>query len=279
MKFTKYFLNSLFDSGSEVCLFSTRLVALLKNYSNNSFSQFSSRSFYFWKKQKRPIPLSVALRIMDERRVDKINIEYFSTKGGNKIKIPPENLHMMYLFGIILGDGCFVHSQRKKRNSWYIQITSNSINKIKFLQKIAKRLFSVNPVYYKIKNYYNLYIFSKPLVMILSKKYEIPIGLKYEKIKVPKVVKDRETWKKAFIKGLFETDGNIYNYRGKKGLQLRQKSKSFLEEVRDLCKGIHIVFNPPYYDKANNSWVLWTCKKEVVDTFIKKIEGLVIRAR
>ncbi len=34
---------------------------------------------------------------------------------------------------------------------------------------------------------------------------------------------------------------------------------------------------PPYYDKANNSWVLWSSKKSLVNTFIKKINSFSVR--
>ncbi len=279
MRFTKELLKSLVDSGQEVCIFSKEVSSLLSNFSRNDFNNFSTRSYYLWKNQERPIPLSAVIKIIEKLNLKNLEVEYFSTKGGNKIRFPnKENVSFCYFLGVVLGDGCIIHSIRGNRNSWSIQITSNSIEKIKYFRKLILELFEAKTVFYHVKNYYNLHIFSKPLAMILANKYEIPIGLKYEKIKVPEIVKKRQGWKKGFIKGVFKCDGNIYNYRSKKSVQLRQKSKGFLIGVREICNDIGIFFHEPYYDKANNSWVLWTCKRSVVGNFIKKISDFKIEA-
>ena len=279
MRFTRKLLECLKDSGQEVCIFSNHLANLLLKFSSASFSNFSPRSYYFWKNQQRPIPLSVAIKIMIKMKLKFIGIEYFSTKGGNKIKFPEsEDDAFCYFLGVVLGDGCLVHSIRSKRNSWYVQITTNSREKVDYLNKLIWNLFEIKTAFYDYDTYYDVYLFSKPLSMILANKYEIPIGFKYEKIKVPEVVKLKQSWKKSFIKGVFECDGNIYNYRGKKSVQLRQKSRRFLIDVREICGDVGIFFHEPYYDKANNSWVLWTCKKSVVDNFIKKISDFNIKA-
>ncbi|MBU3924202.1 MAG: hypothetical protein KJ592_04750 [Nanoarchaeota archaeon] len=278
MKFALKLLKSLEDSGQGICVFSKDLVDLLSEFTPKSFDDFSSRSYYFWKTHKRPIPLSVAIKIMEIKNLKSVEVEYFSIKGGNKIKFPDcENDAFCYILGVILGDGCLVHSVRGKRNSWYVQITSNSREKINYLSGLIWELFEVEVSVCDYDNYHDLYIFSKPLSMILANKYEIPIGLKYEKIKVPEVVRLRKSFRKSFIKGVFECDGNIYNYRGKKSVQLRQKSRRFLIDVREICEDVGVSFREPYYDKANNSWVLWTCKRSVVDNFIKKIGGFKIR--
>lgn len=56
-----------------------------------------------------------------------------------------------------------------------------------------------------------------------------------------------------------------------KAIQLRQKSGRFLEGLNRLLRELNLIFNPPYYDKANNSWVLLSSKKDLVDNFIKNI--------
>ena len=279
MKFTKELLEHLKDSGHGVCVFSNHLVKLLSKISPKSFDDFSLRSYYFWRNQERSIPMGVVIEIMTRKNLKVLEIEYFSIKNGNKIKFPKyENDAFCYFLGVILGDGCLVHSVRGKRNSWHVQITTNSKEKGDYFTELAWKLFEIKTTVYFSRNCYKVCIFSKPLSMILASKYEIPIGLKYETIKVPEVVKSRLSWKKSFIKGVFECDGNIYNYRGKKSVQLRQKSRRFLVDVREICGDVGIFFHEPYYDKANNSWVLWTCKKSVVDNFIKKISAFKIKA-
>ena len=113
---------------------------------------------------------------------------------------------------------------------------------------------------------------SKPLVLILNKKYQIPIGIKYDTIQIPKMIYiGHGKMKKAFIKGVFDSDGNLYIHRNNKCVQLRQKSQSFLNEMMKLLSSLDLNFRNPYYDKANNSWLLWTSKKSLVDSFINKI--------
>ena len=75
----------------------------------------------------------------------------------------------------------------------------------------------------------------------------------------------------SFLKGVFESDGNIYLHKETRCVQLRQKSEKFLREIKELFNQVHIDFRNPYYDKANNSWVLWSSKKSLVDNFIKQI--------
>jgi len=279
MGFTLELLKSFKDSGKEICIYSDELISLLKDMSPGDFRDFSSRSYYFWRSKKRPIPLSVVLKIMKSQRIKSIGIELFSINSGNKMKFPKaEDDKFCYLLGIILGDGCLKHSARGKRNTWSVQITSNSFEKIELLKKMCYGLFGVTASVYDYETYYNLHLFSKPLVMVLNGRYGIPVGLKYSSLKVPEIVLKKANWKKAFVKGVFESDGNIYDYRGRKSVQLRQKSKKFLDEIRQVCATLGISFNRPYYDKANNSWVLWTCKNEVVGNFINKIIDFKIKA-
>ena len=73
---------------------------------------------------------------------------------------------------------------------------------------------------------------------------------------------------------MFDSDGNIYNYRRGKSVQLRQKSKRFLDELRLLFIFLGLDFHESYQDIANGSWVLWSSKKALVDNFIKKIIAL-----
>ena len=116
--------------------------------------------------------------------------------------------------------------------------------------------------------------------MVLNKKYEVPIGKKYNSICIPQLVLNgNKNMKICFLKGVFESDGNIYVHRNNKCIQLRQKSESFLREIKGLFNILGIDFREPYYDKANNSWLLWSSKKELIDNFINKIIDFKISPR
>ncbi len=274
MELTKKELNKLKDKGKEICIYSKQISIKLKEYDPINFKNFSRTSFYFWKTNKRPIPLSIIKKIIEEKNLSKINIDSFSINGGNKVVFPKkDSKEFCYVLGLILGDGCLVHRKRSEnRNTYLIKIAFRKFEKAKEIGLLIKNMFGKMPSIYQGKGCYELCLHSKPLVLILNKLYDIPIGEKYESIRIPKcVIKGKRSFKVAFIKGIFESDGNIYEHRSRKCVQLRQKSCKFLKEIKELSKNLGIEFRDPYYDKANNSWVLWSSKKELTDNFIKKI--------
>jgi intein/homing endonuclease len=133
-------------------------------------------------------------------------------------------------------------------------------------------LFGIKSSIYPGKGCYDVCTYSKPLVLVLSHKFQIPIGKKYCNLQIPLIIINGESsLKKAFIKGIFDSDGNIYSHKGKNAIQLRQKSGSFLKQISDLLYSINFGFNEPYYDIANNSYLLWSNKISLVDSFINEI--------
>lgn len=281
MRFTKSFLEELKDSGKNVCVFSTQVLDYLYSYSYEDFPKFSSRIYYYWRTGKKAIPLEVITEIMDDKNLLSIDIDAFSVGGGNRVTPPNEkNSFFYYFLGLLLGDGCLVHNKRgPKKNTYLIQISFRYREEAEKIKEFVQELFNIIPSIYLGRGCYNLCIFSKPLVLILNKKYQIPIGLKYKSMKIPDIVMSSKIKRKiAFLKGIFDSDGNIYLHRGRKCVQLRQKSNSFINEIKNLSNIIKIDFRGPYYDKANNSWVLWSSKKSLVDTFINKIGSFELEA-
>ena len=281
MKFSIALLKSINKGGQEICAFSDKGIKLLNKYSAKSFSGFSNRLYYFWRRGLRPLPLSVLTKIMRENNLNQIDISWFSIKGGNKLVFDSEKgSSFSYFLGLLLGDGCLIHSKKSNgRNTCLVQISFRKIQEATSVKLLCIKLFNVVPSIYSGKGCFNLCIFSKPLVFILNERYEIPLGKKYSSLKVPKIVIEGDKKNKiSFLKGVFDSDGNLYLHRGRRSIQLRQKSKDFLFELFNLFKEIGIEFNNPYYDKANNSWVLWSSKKELVDNFINKIIDFKVEA-
>ena len=62
MEFTTELLKGSKYEGKEISIHSKQLSKRLAKYLPADFGEFSSRSFYFWKEQKRPIPLSMVLK-------------------------------------------------------------------------------------------------------------------------------------------------------------------------------------------------------------------------
>ena len=281
MKFSIHLLKDINKHGQEICVFAQEGMVLLNKYSPKDFTDFSKRSYYFWKQGLRPIPLSVLVHVMSDHNLENIEISWFSVKGGNKLIFNSEKeISFSYFLGLLLGDGCLIHAKKSNgRNTCLVQISFRKLKEAKLIRTICIKLFSINPSIYKGRGCFNLCIFSKPLVFILNKKYDIPIGKKYAFLRIPEIILEGKKKNKiVFLKGVFDSDGNIYLHKARKSVQLRQKSKDFLFQLFNLFGDVGIEFNNPYYDKANNSWVLWSSKKGLVDNFIKKIIDFKVEA-
>ena len=220
-----------------------------------------------------PIPIDELINFCINRGINTLNIKQLSLRRCNPINLPDKNnLDLHYLLGSILGDGCLsVKKGSRNGKSYTLKVSSQYLPNILKIRNILLSLFGLKATVYKEKTWYNVNCYSKILVIFLNKIYSIPIGKKYFSICIPKIVKEDKSFMIYFLKGLCDSDGNIYLHRGKKCVQLRQKSYSFLKDVKSIFHKLGIYMPGPYYDKANNSWVLWSSKKSVVDNFIKEI--------
>ena len=272
MKLSSKKIQLLNFSGKSLCCYinDKKIIKIIKCKAKNSFSGYSSRSVYYWIKKERPIPLIIIQNILRENNLHEIDIVSISVNGGKRMFLPKkENINLYYLLGLILGDGCLsISSQKRISCTYYLKISMNSKKSANKVSRIINSLFSLNSKIYFEDNCYNVCTFSKSLLYFLHIFYSIPIGEKYDSLHIPPNIRENKFFAIAFIKGMFESDGNIYLHRNKLAVQLRQKSKVFLEEIRELLILLNIPFNDLYYDKANNSYLIWSNKKDLVDRFI-----------
>ncbi|MDO8460710.1 MAG: LAGLIDADG family homing endonuclease [Nanoarchaeota archaeon] len=274
MEFTQDLINSLNNEGKSLCISSEQISQKLNLFSPKDFPEFSTRLYYYWISGEKPVPLSVVLHVMQKRNIKFIKIKSFSVGGGNKISLPKEkNILFSYFLGLLLGDGCLVYSKRNNsRGTYSVQISFRERKEAEEVKDYVNYLFNINSSIYNEPGCCRLNIYSKPLVIILNKKYQIPLGFKYATITVPLIIKNGyKTQKKAFIKGIFDSDGNMYVHRGSKTIQIRQKSERFIKEIKEVLDSLGLNFKEPYYDKANGSYVIWSSKRVLVDSFIKQI--------
>ena len=72
---------------------------------------------------------------------------------------------------------------------------------------------------------------SKEILLFLNKVFEIPLGRKSEKVKVPSVIFSSDSnCKKAFIKGLFYSDGSFK----KKSMRFSSISENLIDDLKKL---------------------------------------------
>lgn len=123
------------------------------------------------------------------------------------IRIPKKSKKLAEFFGIIFGDGHL--------SKYQVSIATSAVTDYEhasFVQKLIKKLFGIEASF-KIKkntNVINVVASSKKMVGYLNKN-GMPIGNKIENnLTIPNWIKQKDLYKKAFIRGLFDTDGCIY---------------------------------------------------------------------
>lgn len=147
--------------------------------------------------------------------------------------ISPE---LAYIVGVLAGDGnIFV---RKDKHDYRIKCVGNPKDEKEFYRNILaplfKKVFNIN---LDNKNQdsnstYGFYIYSKSLVEFLSKVFGLPVGRKYDKLNISKVIKDNDLTA-DFIRGLADTDFGI-TFRGNRkfpSIVGSSKSKKFFQEI------------------------------------------------
>lgn len=133
--------------------------------------------------------------------------EHTGFKVLRTIEEPDRSEYLAELIGILIGDGHL--------SAFQVSMTTNSRTDMEhaiFVQKLFKRLFklSAKVTARKYENAVNVVVSSKGLVNYLNK-CGMPVGNKIKNgLAVPPWIYSNLNYQKAFIRGLFDTDGCIY---------------------------------------------------------------------
>ena len=115
--------------------------------------------------------------------------------------VSSEELELAYLAGLICADGHI--RDRDKMITSYLG-TSRYVGVVKkLLERYSLRKACVR----RHHGVFEVYVTDKNLARIFIKKYEIPVGRKYDKITLPPLTNIE---KRYFIAGFFDGDGSIY---------------------------------------------------------------------
>jgi len=190
----------------------------------------------------------------------------YDYKGKTTFKLPL-NLSqaiknkIIYLVGAVYGDGCI------SKNDQHLWICDGfrredklhySLEYLQLLARLIREEFSIN---YKIRrkkneNTYELMTFSKWFGRYFHEIYDIPIGRKYSKLRVPvifqKYLESNNVNKLClFWRGVLDTDGSIPSHRE---ILLGSKNREFLKEFENLLiklkiknSGVRSAANLNYY--------------------------------
>lgn len=160
----------------------------------------------------------------------------------NKIILPKKHSkELAYICGILAGDGSinfrpakYEYSIKcvgnlKDEESFYINIIKPKFRKLFGLELKIKKFNSEGTV--------GFVIYSKLLVNYLVNNIKLPLGVKYNTLKIPEVFLKDEKLVKEFIRGVFDTDGCIsFKRKYKKKpyypvITLVSKSSAFIKEI------------------------------------------------
>lgn len=184
-------------------------------------------------------------------------------------------------YGAMFGDGCLSQTKPRKNNGpkYYIYFCGHKYNDrdyLRYIQKIMKLILKKDAKIKERKEAKTAYIkFCNKKIFLVLKKEGMPVGKKYDQLKIPKWVRTKKTYVKKFIRGLFDTDGCFYLSKQHKRIkyypriEITSKSKEFLSEVKRELERLLITSSLSY--KGNNAYRLEISGKERIQKWMKEI--------
>ena len=209
-------------------------------------------------------------------------IEHKSWGNLKIIKIPGKSEKLAELVGIILGDGnIHVYQKSKKIAHYSLRIAGNYTKDynylVNFVARLCEELFEVQPAIYKHCKFNGLYVTIRGRLIT---DFLLSIGLKpNNKIKsqvtIPDWIFEDETYLKACIRGLIDTDGCIYellpNWPGLFQLNFDNYNITLLKDARKAL--IVLGYHPSKIcgKKTINGTAIYLTRKDEIKRFYKEI--------
>lgn len=187
------------------------------------------------------------LRDEDENRVSMIKTKRKEEKSNTTEKNETflgENEDLAELTTIILGDGNIYRDESKK---YMLRISSNKTEEKdyrEYTKELIEKLFNYTPKSYprKGKNAVDLTVYNKKIVNDLIAMGLEPGNKVHNQVKVPDWIKNNDKFKVSGLRGLFDTDGSVYQRNTQKtfGLNFKNGSLPLVEDFKAMCESIGI---------------------------------------
>ncbi len=168
-------------------------------------------------------------------------------ENTNNLILPKKvTVDLVYLIGVLAGDGSI---NVRPKHDYEIKCVGN-VKEKEFYDSVVcpiiKNLFDieVKARLHDSETTYGIRIWSKELVGFLTELFELPIGKKYAKIKVPDNIKSCDKFYVAFIQGLADTDFSLTLKRRYRKQQYYpvivgvSKNKKFMIDISKYLQGI-----------------------------------------
>ena len=177
------------------------------------------------------------------------NIQRGRSSSDREIIFPKEmSAELAEEIGIHLGDGCLSYNRK------YYSVKTNKKEEdymTNFIFPLYKKLYNLDLKLMKLESVVGFEIYSSAFFQFKHEVLHIPYGNKVERIKVPACIIDcrnKEIYK-AFIRGLFDTDGCVNIVTSKNNyptITFTIKSQELIKEVREMLLKLGYI---PYVGK------------------------------
>lgn len=197
--------------------------------------------FFNYLKGKYLIPehLFYELEKIAKIKIDKVK-KICKTKGLEKeISNPTLNTQLAEILGILNGDGYL------SPKNYEISVVGDKKEKNHFIymKKLFEKAFGIHFKIETMNHALKLRAYSKKLVFLLNNVYSLPLGKKKGKLRIPKQVKGDSELLRAYIRGLFDTDG-CFHIRRKNDpvIEITSADLRYLSEVKTslIFLGFHV---------------------------------------
>jgi hypothetical protein len=274
------------------------LIEQVKNKNNFNFKELSTflrvngAALREWYYERCLLPYNIFRKLDEEKNFEKFIMEIREQNWGQrdggkksygntkKIKKPLFDERLAELVGILLGDGN-IYSYRNVKNgkvisTHSIRICGDSRNDHEYVTEhvsnLLQNLFEIKTRLYKSKKRNAVYVIADGIELV---KFFNSFGLKPgNKIKnnltIPEWIWQDPVFLKSCIRGLFDTDGSIYELKphwpGLIQISFRNYNKLLLKDVERALKQLGFITSK-IHDKK-----ICITKQNEVDKFFKEIK-------
>jgi DNA-binding transcriptional regulator WhiA len=204
---------------------------LKQNYQEKNFQRTLKKlalsGIYSWKQGRYPIPIVKLKKLLlfwrdvcnlSDKDLNAFYDVAFQKATSFKAFKSPVNIKtikcldskLSYLIGIIYADGslsnCWKTLKKKGKFRFEISITDESKENLEFINKLLKGVFGIKTNVKTAYNgrWYRILFSSSILHRLLNAVFEMPMGYKKGKLKLPKIILSSNVEiKKYFLKGFF----------------------------------------------------------------------------
>lgn len=206
----------------------------------------------------------------DKIFIDNSTIRYSYYDKAKRLIFPQElSTELAEEIGIHLGDGCLSYNKK------YFSVKTNKKEEdymIKFIFPLYKKLYNLDLKPMRLTSVIGFEIYSLAFFEFKNKILKIPYGNKVNnKIEVPKIIIDSRNKEiyKAFIRGLFDTDGCVNIVKSKNNyptITFTIRSEKLIIQVKEMLLKLGFI---PYASK----WTINLNGKIMLEKWVKEINS------